>query len=277
MTETQDNRSAMRKTIVARIATFDTSIPNPTPEQVAETIRLLDSALEVFKGTPDGNVLQKMRDELGRSRTVTKETTAAEPAMNVPVREPGEAAAGDTRLAQSAAKGGDIGAPAAAKAAKERAAMISASTADYIANTPVDEFPDYSRGGERRATIAKIIDALSELESRNNPQAVGDKGKAVGLLQSWPVSVEEANRIIGRQEHPLWTDADRLNPQQARAMAKVTLTYHYNRGVTDPVKLGGKWRDPYGKVAAEERRLGKRDQEVYEANLRKLLAGEKLD
>ena len=54
----------MRKTIVARIATFDTSIPNPTPEQMAETIRLLDSAIEVFDGQPDGKTLKRIREEL---------------------------------------------------------------------------------------------------------------------------------------------------------------------------------------------------------------------
>ena len=60
----KDSRSAMRKTIVARIATFDTSIPNPTPEQVKETIRLLDSAIELYKGSADGATLIKLRDEL---------------------------------------------------------------------------------------------------------------------------------------------------------------------------------------------------------------------
>ena len=59
-----DNRSAMRKTIVARIATFDTSIPNPTPEQISETLRLLDSALKVYKDSPDAKVLTAMKNEI---------------------------------------------------------------------------------------------------------------------------------------------------------------------------------------------------------------------
>ncbi len=41
----KDNRSAMRKTIVARIATFDTSIPNPTEE-------LSEADLQYFKDNP---------------------------------------------------------------------------------------------------------------------------------------------------------------------------------------------------------------------------------
>lgn len=37
---------AMSKTILARIATRDTSIPRPTPEQIAETSRLLDGVMD---------------------------------------------------------------------------------------------------------------------------------------------------------------------------------------------------------------------------------------
>ncbi len=62
----KDNRSAMRKTIVARIATFDTSIPNPTEEQVAETLRLLVLALELHGGQPDGQTLGRIKAELER-------------------------------------------------------------------------------------------------------------------------------------------------------------------------------------------------------------------
>lgn len=56
----KDNLSAMRKTIVARIATRDSSIPNPTPEQVAETRRLLESVAEKHKGTPDAATVKKL-------------------------------------------------------------------------------------------------------------------------------------------------------------------------------------------------------------------------
>lgn len=77
MTDPQDNRSAMRKTIVARIATFDTSVPNPTPEQVSETIRLLDSAIEVFGDQPDGKTLKRLREELTKA-----------PGGNIPAEQP---------------------------------------------------------------------------------------------------------------------------------------------------------------------------------------------
>ena len=52
----------------------------------------------------------------------------------------------------------------------------------------------------------------------------------------------EANRLAGRQ---LWTLDDRWNQQLSRAMCKVTLEWHYKRGVTDPVELACRWRNPY--------------------------------
>ena len=67
-TDYADDEGALRKTIVARIATFDTSIKNPTPEQIDETARVLDSASEAFDGQPDGEVLKKLRAALAGAR-----------------------------------------------------------------------------------------------------------------------------------------------------------------------------------------------------------------
>lgn len=108
----------MRKTIVARIATFDTSIPNPTPEQVSETLRLLDSALEVFGDQPDGKTLSKIRDELANNVQDTRQTPdgnippeSAEIPANVPERDspaPEQEQPAPEEL-QSAMGGGDVG------------------------------------------------------------------------------------------------------------------------------------------------------------------------
>ena len=92
-------------------------------------------------------------------------------------------------------------------------------------------------------TIALVISILIQIESGGVANAVGDDGRAVGILQMWPISVREANRIVGKD---LWTSKDRSDPQLSLAMAKVTLGYHYNRGVTDPIKLAGRWRNPHG-------------------------------
>lgn len=111
----QDNRSAMRKTIVARIATFDTSVPNPTPEQVSETLRLLDSALEVFGDRPDGKTLRRIRDELAKAPggNIPAEQPAPEPENARSVTAPNGAIAAESapngpQEVQSAMGGGDV-------------------------------------------------------------------------------------------------------------------------------------------------------------------------
>ena len=100
--------------------------------------------------------------------------------------------------------------------------------------------------------IKEVIIALIAVESGGNPDAVGDGGRAVGILQMWPIAVAEANRLEGiearREGRPVrtWTLGDRKCPKKSRDMAYVTLRWHYRRGVTDPVALGGRWRNPGG-------------------------------
>ena len=100
--------------------------------------------------------------------------------------------------------------------------------------------------------IGLMVAALVVVESGGNPSAIGDGGRAVGLLQMWPIAVEEANRLEGiearRQRRPArtWTLANRLDPDASREMCAVTLRWHYRRGVVDPVELGARWRNPTG-------------------------------
>ena len=109
MTDPQDNRSAMRKTIVARIATFDTSIPNPTPEQVSETIRLLDSAIEVFGDQPDGKTLKRIRAELAKAPGGNIPAEQPVPEPNVPAQAQAATAPNEAIAAESAANGPEEG------------------------------------------------------------------------------------------------------------------------------------------------------------------------
>ena len=93
--------------------------------------------------------------------------------------------------------------------------------------------------------IHQIINALIAVESGGRADAVGDGGRAVGILQMWPIAVAEANRLAQLMTgRPLWTLNDRLNPQLSRAMALIILRHHYSRGVTDPVELAARWRNP---------------------------------
>lgn len=75
-----DDRDAMRKTILARIATRDTSIPNPTPEQFAETTRLLEGVLKSLGGKhKDYALMLKLLKDL-RTRKGASKQPPAEPA-----------------------------------------------------------------------------------------------------------------------------------------------------------------------------------------------------
>lgn len=95
-------------------------------------------------------------------------------------------------------------------------------------------------------TIAVVLAVLIQVESGGNDKAVGDGGRAVGVLQAHRCAVDEANRIVGERR---WRYSDRYDRQKSIAICRATLARHWRRGVTDPVKLCCKWRNPYGKRA----------------------------
>lgn len=47
----------------------------------------------------------------------------------------------------------------------------------------------------------KMVEAFVKHESNNNPQAIGDNGSAVGVLQMWPIMVREANNCLGEDRY----------------------------------------------------------------------------
>lgn len=269
-----DDESALRKTIVARIATHDTSV-SPTEEQEGETVRLLDLVAEMI-GTRhrDYKTVTAMRESVlaGNARGAVRAAAAGAAAAMAATPAPAQAEAGappeapaqveaeaqaeaeaDT-LTQAADAAGDVRAPAS-NAPATNAPPVSTSVKARALN--------YVKGAkpEMEAVVDRVVDALIPAEGFAENDTVGDKGRALGSLQMWEVAVEEANRIVGRK---LWTAEDRKDPALARAMAKTILSFHYRRGVTDPVELGSKWRNPYGEEAPE----------WYKAKIRKALAGQ---
>ena len=91
--------------------------------------------------------------------------------------------------------------------------------------------------------IPTLIAALIIVESGGDPQAVGDNGLAIGVLQIHPVFVEDVNRIIGRD---VYTLADRSNPELSIEMVKVWATYYK-----------GRW----------EERIGRTEYPIHESDL----------
>lgn len=105
-------------------------------------------------------------------------------------------------------------------------------------------------------TISMVVSALLMIESNSGADTRdGDGGKAVGVLQQWPVSVREANRLVGERR---WRYEDRRDPDKAVAMCRTTLEWHYRRGVRDPVALACKWHRPYGPTSPGYRAKVKR-------------------
>jgi hypothetical protein len=53
-----------------------------------------------------------------------------------------------------------------------------------------------------------FLDRVAEIESNNNPDAVGDAGKAIGAYQLHEAAFKEACRHIGNKtgQHTLWND-----------------------------------------------------------------------
>lgn len=69
-----------------------------------------------------------------------------------------------------------------------------------------------------------LLDAISIVESNNNPNAVGDNGNAIGCYQIWPLYMRDVIRISRK----VYMYADRLDPEKSREMVKIYLT-HYGK------------------------------------------------
>lgn len=73
-----------------------------------------------------------------------------------------------------------------------------------------------------KTLILLLIPFLSEVESNNNPDAIGDHGKAVGVLQIHPVCVEDVNRITGKH----YTLEDRRDRSKSVEMCSAYLMHY---------------------------------------------------
>jgi len=153
-----DPLDAMRKTIVARIATRDTSVPNPTPEQIAETERLLNLVMEAIGDKhPDFPLMQKLASGL----VAPKEAVKGEPVANSPEEgSPAELTPGgnNTGTTQDDVKGGDTMPPPPPVIYPERDVREppkqswTAAAMDYLIKTEKfspEAYPD--PGGEKWA------------------------------------------------------------------------------------------------------------------------------
>lgn len=75
----------------------------------------------------------------------------------------------------------------------------------------------------------RLLCALKMAESGCKSDAIGDNGKAVGILQLHKVYVDDANRIIGYKKYSY---NDRYDVRKSEEMTRIVLTHygkHYER------------------------------------------------
>ena len=115
----------------------------------------------------------------------------------------------------------------------------------------------------RTITVDNVIDALIEVESEGQAWAIGDSGMAVGILQIWPITVDDCNRILGYNKYAL---ADRRSPAKSRAMCRIILLHYCAGGTAEDMArrwVGGSMNQDtvdadiyWSKVAIELERVG---------------------
>lgn len=79
-----------------------------------------------------------------------------------------------------------------------------------------------------------LLWAIAEVESGGDCNAIGDKGKAVGCLQIWPITVKDANRIIGQDKYTL---KDRYSKEKSFEICRIILL-HYEK---TPEAMARRW------------------------------------
>lgn len=85
-----------------------------------------------------------------------------------------------------------------------------------------------------------LLWAIEQVESGGDPDAIGDGGDAVGILQIHGVMVDECNRIMGYRE---FHDLDRYSPEQSRRMFWCYTNYWAARSSfpDDPECISRRW------------------------------------
>lgn len=83
-------------------------------------------------------------------------------------------------------------------------------------------------------SIDELLDAIAIVESRSNPDAVGDGGRAVGSYQIHKRYWADGTRILGVD----WSYGEARNPAKARKVVRAYLThYGRNRSILEKARI----------------------------------------
>ncbi len=75
----------------------------------------------------------------------------------------------------------------------------------------------------KQPIFEQFLTALEQIESGGDTKAVGDGGKAIGILQIWPIYVKDVNRILGVEKFTLF---DRWDAVKSRDMVRIYLNHY---------------------------------------------------
>jgi glutamate synthase domain-containing protein 1 len=124
--------------------------------------------------------------------------------------------------------------------------------------------------------VDRLIEALVRTESNGNAAAIGDRGKALGILQIHDVMVHDFNRITGKN----YKHADMFDEHKAREVAKGVLKFYskhiekiMNRKATEK-ELGFIWNgggSSWRRVSAPMSDTKQKNLEAYWAKVYKNL------
>ena len=85
--------------------------------------------------------------------------------------------------------------------------------------------PAASASSAQPLDVDRLIPALIYVESSGNPRAVGDGGKALGILQVWQGVVTDVNRRHGT----FYRHQDAFDPAKARQICRLYLSMYCTR------------------------------------------------
>ncbi len=84
-----------------------------------------------------------------------------------------------------------------------------------------------SLGGWARGNdLERTLDAIAQAESNGRPNAVGDKGHAIGAYQIWRPYWKDGTQILGVS----WPYSDAKNPGKARRVVRAYVQHYQKAG-----------------------------------------------
>lgn len=92
----------------------------------------------------------------------------------------------------------------------------------------------FCANGTASRDLEVLLDAIVEVESGNNPKAIGDRGRAIGAFQIHRAYWRDGTRILGVE----WSYRDAFDVEKARQVVRAYLAY-YGRGrsLTDKARI----------------------------------------